>query len=123
MDPGIVDIGDGVDRAAVAQRLREEMERDRARADASKTRKAADRFSQAVVEVDRAADAEADTLDAMKPDAKKKEKLEAFFTQDADALHEKRLEERMAIRVSTRFMHGIFFECLCCRLSARTVVV
>ena len=44
MDPGIVDIGDGVDRAAVAQRLREEMERDRARADASKTRKAADRF-------------------------------------------------------------------------------
>ena len=123
MDPGIVDIGDGVDGAAVAQRLREEMERDRARADASKTRKAADRFSQAVVEVDRAADAEADTLDATKPDAKKKEKLEAFFTQDADALHEKRLEERMAIRVSTRFMHDIFFECLCCRLSARTVVV
>ena len=109
MDPGIVDIGDGVDGAAVAQRLREEMERDRARADASKTRKAADRFSQAVVEVDRAADAEADTLDAMKPDAKKKEKLEAFFTQDADALHEKRLEERMAIRVSTRIMHDNYF--------------
>ena len=109
MDPGIVDIGDGVDGAAVAQRLREEMERDRARADASKTRKAADRFSQAVVEVDRAADAEADTLDATKPDAKKKEKLEAFFTQDADALHEKRLEERMAIRVSTRIMHVNYF--------------
>ena len=52
MDPGIVDNGDGEDGAAVAQRLREEMEWDRARADASKTRKAADRFRQAVVEVD-----------------------------------------------------------------------
>ena len=52
--------------------------------DASRIRKAADRFSQAPVEVDRAADAEAVT-----PDAKKKEKLEAFFTQDADALHVK----------------------------------
>ena len=61
MDPGIVNNGDGVDGAAVAQRLREEMERDRARADASRIRKAADRFSQALVEVDRAADAEADT--------------------------------------------------------------
>ena len=109
MDLGIVDIGDGVVRAAVARRLCEEMERDRARADASKTRKALDRFSQAVVEVDRVADAEADTLDATKPDTKKKEKLEAFFTQDADALHEKRLEERMAIRVSTRIMHDNYF--------------
>ena len=118
MDPGIVNNGDGVDGAAVAQRLREEMERDRARADASRIRKAADRFRQAPVEVDRAGDAEAVTLDA-----KKKEKLEAFFTQDADALHEKRLEERMAIRVSTRFMRDIFFECLCCRLSARKIVV
>ena len=94
----------------MAQKLREEMELDRARADASRIRKAADRFSQAPVEVDRAADAEADAPDATKPDAKKKEKLEAFFTQDADALHEKRLEERMAIRVSTRIMHDIYFE-------------
>ena len=118
MDPGIVNNGDGVDGAAVAQKLREEMERDRARADASRIRKAADRFSQAPVEVARAADAEAVT-----PDAKKKEKLEAFFTQDADALHEKRLEERMAIRVSTRFMCDRFFECLGCGLSAWKIVV
>ena len=102
MDPGTVDNRDGENGAAVAQKLREEMERDRARADASRIRKTADRFSQAPVEVDRAANAEAVT-----PDAKKKEKLEAFFTQDADALHEKRLEERMAIRVSTRLMYDI----------------
>ena len=68
--------------------------------------------------MDRAADAEAVT-----PDAKKKEKLEEFFSQDEDELHEKRLAERMSIRVSTRFMHDIFFECLCCRLSARKIVV
>ena len=104
MDPGIVDNEDGEDGAAVAQRLQEEMERDRARADASRTRTAADRFRQAVVEVDRAADAEAVT-----PDAKKKEKLEEFFSQDVDELHEKRLAERMAIRVSTQDLCMIYF--------------
>ena len=46
MDPGIVDNGDGEDGAAVAQRLQEEMERDRARADAAGTRTAADRIRQ-----------------------------------------------------------------------------
>ena len=82
MDPGIVDNGDGEDGAAVAQRLREEMEPDRARADAAGTRTAADRIRQVVVEVDRAADAEDVTKDA-----KKKEKLEECFSQDADVLH------------------------------------
>ena len=48
-------------RAVVAQRLQEKMERDRARVDTSRTRTAADRFRQAVVEVDRVADAEAVT--------------------------------------------------------------
>ena len=93
MDPGKVDNGDG---AAVAQRLWEEMERDRARADAAGTRTAADRIRQAVVEVDRAADAEDVTTDA-----KKKDKLEEYFSQDANVLHEMRLAERLAIRVST----------------------
>ena len=50
----------------MAQRLREEMEWDRARADAAGTRNAADRIRQAVVEVHRAADAEAVTTDAKK---------------------------------------------------------
>ena len=62
-----------------------------------------------------AADAE-----AVPTDAKKKEKLDEFFSQDADVLHEMRLAERMATRVSTRFMHvaWIFFGYLWCRLSA-----
>ena len=97
MDPSIVDNRDGEDGAAMAQRLWEEMERDRARADAARTRTAADRFRQGVVEVDRAADAEAVLMDA-----KKKDKLDEFFSQDANVLHEMRLAE------STRFMHDIF---------------
>ena len=97
MDPGKVDNREGEDGAGVAQRLREEMERDRARADTTGTRTAADRICQAVVEVDRGADAEDVTTDA-----KKKEKLEEFFSQDADVLHETRLAERMAI--STEYL-------------------
>ena len=53
MDPSIVDNRDGEDGAAVAQKLREEMEWDRARADATRTRTAADRVRQVAVEVDR----------------------------------------------------------------------